>query len=156
MRSQCDNPELPLRFHCDFIVMSLRFHCDSIANLLRLHCDSIAITLCFHCESMATHCDSIVIHCDSIAIPLRLHCDSIAIPLRCHCDFIVSPSWVLPPPQPPYHPQGGVIGILEVGGVSPTGKSISVSVRVVRASGRGEAKLRGRARGISIGKLGLL
>ena len=44
--------------------------------------------------------------------------------------------------------------LLEVGGVSPTGKSISVSVRVVRASGRGEAKLRGRARGVSILVLG--
>jgi len=38
----------------------------------------------------------------------------------------------------------------------PTGKSISVSVRVVRASGRGEAKLCGRARGDSIVKLGRL
>ena len=45
---------------------------------------------------------------------------------------------------------------LEVGGVSPTGKSISVSVRVVHASGRGEAKLCGRASGDKIVVLGLL
>ena len=51
----------------------------------------------------------------------------------------VSPS----PPQPPYRPQGGLIGILEVGGVVQPGNRF---VSFVRASGRGEAKLRGRSR----------
>ena len=41
------------------------------------------------------------------------------------------------PPQPPYHPQGGLIGIYRrLGCVCPTGKSF----RFVRACGRGEAR----------------
>ena len=80
----------------------------------------------------------------------------------CHraliCDVNDELPLPFPPPQPPYHPQGGLIGgiALEVGGVSPLWPQPGNRfVSFVRASGRGEAKLRGRARGDSILVLGL-